>query len=284
MDEGNPLIKKLGRWFRSHSDMENIEDTVEDEIIQIVSEGHEQGAIDAQEAKMISNIMEFDDKVASEVMTHRINITAFEVNTPFREAAIAMANERYSRYPVYEKDMDNIVGILHIKDVLRVLLARPDAKDIREVMRKPYFVPETQNISHLFREMKNKSQHMAVVIDEYGQTAGVVSMEDILEEIVGNILDEYDVDEHFIQEIGNHTYLMKGLAELSEVEEVLHIDFDDDFETLNGFLISRLEHIPTMNEKASVTCKGYTFEVVSMADNTIDIVKVMPEKNKSLPE
>lgn len=284
MDEGKPLIKKLGRWFRNHSDVENIEDTVEDEIIQIVSEGHEQGAIDAQEAKMISNIMEFDDKVASEVMTHRINITAFDVNTPFREAAIAMANERYSRYPVYENDMDNIVGILHIKDVLRVLLARPDAKDIREVMRKPYFVPETQNISHLFREMKNKSLHMAVVIDEYGQTAGVISMEDILEEIVGNILDEYDIDEHFIQEIGNHTYLMKGLTELSEVEEVLDISFEDDFETLNGFLISRLEHIPSMNEKASVSYKGYLFEVLRIADNTIELVKVVSEKNKSLPE
>ena len=274
MDEGTPLIKKIGRWFRNDTHDDRIEDSMEEEIIQIVNEGQEQGAIDDQEAEMISNIMEFDDKVASEVMTHRKNILAFEVNTPLREAAIFMANERFSRYPVYEEEMDNIVGILHIKDVLKFLLAHPDGTDIRQVMRKPYFVPETQNISRLFREMKNKSQHMAIIIDEYGQTAGVVSMEDILEEIVGNILDEYDVDEHFIQKIGENLYLMRGLTELSEIEDILDIRFKDDFETLNGFLISELEHIPSMNEKASVHYHGYCFEITAMADNTIDMVKV----------
>ena len=274
MDEGTPLIKKIGRWFRNDTHDDRIEDSMEEEIIQIVNEGQEQGAIDDQEAEMISNIMEFDDKVASEVMTHRKNILAFEVNTPLREAAIFMANERFSRYPVYEEEMDNIVGILHIKDVLKFLLAHPDGTDIRRVMRKPYFVPETQNISRLFREMKNKSQHMAIIIDEYGQTAGVVSMEDILEEIVGNILDEYDVDEHFIQKIGENLYLMRGLTELSEIEDILDIRFKDDFETLNGFLISELEHIPSMNEKASVHYHGYCFEITAMADNTIDMVKV----------
>ena len=282
MDESTPLIKKIGKWFRNDFDDEKIEERVEEEIIQMVSEGQEQGAIDVQEAEMISNIMEFDDKVASEVMTHRKNMVAFEVNTPLREAAIAMANGRFSRYPVYEDEMDNIVGILHIKDVLKFLLACPDGKDIRDVMRKPYFVPETQNISRLFREMKNKSQHMAVVIDEYGQTAGVLSMEDILEEIVGNILDEYDIDEKFIQEIGEHTYLMRGLTELSEVEDILDISFDDDFETLNGFLISKLEHIPSANEKASIVYRGHVFEIVGIADNTIDLVKVSIVKNNGL--
>ena len=194
MDEGNPWRKTFGKWFRGDSDDESQEEKMEEEIIQMVSEGHEQGTIDAQEAKMISNIMEFDDKVASEVMTHRKNIAAFEVEMPLREIAVRMADDRYSRYPVYEKDMDNIVGILHIKDVLKSLLACPEGKPVRDVMRHPYYVPETQNISRLFREMKNRSVHLAVVIDEYGQTAGVISMEDILEEIVGNILDEYDVD------------------------------------------------------------------------------------------
>lgn len=274
MDEGNPLIKTLGKLFRGDSDEQKQEDKMEEEIIQIVSEGHEQGAIDAQEAKMISNIMEFDDKVASEVMTHRKNIVAFEVDTPLREVAKIMADGRYSRYPVYEQDMDNIVGILHIKDVLKFLLARPDGKDVRQVMRQPYFVPETQNVSRLFHEMKNNSLHLAIVIDEYGQTAGVISMEDILEEIVGNILDEYDVDEHFIQEIGEHTYLMKGMAELSDVEEVLGIEFDDDFETLNGFLISRLEHIPAENESASIVYRGYNFQIIGVEDNIIKMVKV----------
>lgn len=274
MDEGNPLIRKIGKWLRNDYDAEKQEENMEEEIIQIVSEGHEQGAIDAQEAKMISNIMEFDDKVASEVMTHRKNIVAFDVDTPLRDVAVEMARDRYSRYPVFENDVDNIVGILHIKDVLKFLLAYPDGKDVRAVMRAPYFVPETQNISRLFREMKNKSLHLAIVIDEYGQTAGVISMEDMLEEIVGNILDEYDIDEHFIQEIGDHVYTMKGLTELSDVEEVLGIDFEDDFETLNGFLISRLEHIPSENENAEVIYRGYRFKVISIEDNTISLVKV----------
>ncbi len=284
MDEGNPWRKTFGKWFRSDSDDEKQEEKMEEEIIQMVSEGHEQGAIDAQEAKMISNIMEFDDKVASEVMTHRKNIAAFEVEMPLREIAIRMADDQYSRYPVYEKDVDNIVGILHIKDVLKSLLACPEGKPVREVMRRPYYVPETQNISRLFREMKNKSVHLAIVIDEYGQTAGVISMEDILEEIVGNILDEYDVDEQFIQELGDDTYLMKGLTELSEVEELLKIEFDDDFDTLNGFLISRLEHIPSEDEKASVSYRGYYFQVIGVADNTIQMVKVSPVQNKTLQE
>ncbi len=284
MDEGTPLIKRIGRWFRNDLNEENLEERMEEEIIQMVNEGQEQGAIDDQEAEMISNIMEFDDKVASEIMTHRKNITAFEVNTPLNEVAVAVANDRYSRYPVYEVEMDNIVGILHIKDVLKFLLACPGENDLRKIMRKPYFVPETQNISRLFRDMKNKSQHMAVIIDEYGQTAGVVSMEDILEEIVGNIFDEYDVDEHFIQEIGDHTYLMKGLTELSDVEDVLDIEFKDDFETLNGFLISKLEHIPAAEEKASVSYQGFVFEIAGVADNTIDMVRVSKAKNNSLPE
>ena len=208
---------------------------------------------------MISNIMEFDDKVASEVMTHRKNIQAFEVNTPLRDAAIAMANERFSRYPIYEEEMDNIVGILHIKDVLKFLLA---------------FIPETKSIDKLFKEMQVNKNHIAVVISEYGQTSGIVTMEDILEEIVGNILDEYDVDEHFIQEIGDHTYLMRGLTELSDVEDVLDIRFKDDFDTLNGFLISKLEHIPSIHEKPSIHYQGYCFEIVGMADNIIDMVRV----------
>jgi putative hemolysin len=228
--------------------------------------------------------MEFDDKVASEVMTHRKNIIAFDVEMPLRDVAVAMADGRYSRYPVYEKEIDNITGILHIKDVLKSLLACPEGKPVQEVMRKPYFVPETQNISHLFREMKNKSIHLAVVIDEYGQTAGVVSMEDILEEIVGNILDEYDVDEQFIQQLEDHTYIMKGLTELSEVEEALNIEFDDDFETLNGFLISRLEHIPSEDEEASINYQGYHFQVAGMDGNAIKTVKVKPVENNTLQE
>ena len=142
-----------------------------------------------------------------------------------------------------------------------------------------YTLIENKDIYDLSIEVVNKvledkDHHKGIIIDEYGQTAGVVSMEDILEEIVGNILDEYDVDEHFIQEIGDHTYLMRGLTELSDVEDVLDIRFKDDFDTLNGFLISKLEHIPSIHEKPSIHYQGYCFEIVGMADNIIDMVRV----------
>ncbi len=275
MDDGNPIKNVLNRFLRSKPQKEgSSEEKVEEEIIQMVSEGHEQGVIDAQEAEMIHNIMEFDDKMADDVMTHRKNIMALDVDTPIQEAAVEMANQPYSRYPVYEKDIDNIVGVIHIRDVLQVLLEGKDNLKVKDIMNKPYFVPETQNISHLFREMKNKKVHLAIVIDEYGQTAGVLSLEDILEEIVGNILDEYDVKEQVIQDLGNQVYLIQGLAELDEIEKALGIEFEGDFDTLNGFMTDKLEHIPKEGEDASIEYKGYFFKVMDVDDNVIQTVKV----------
>ena len=275
MDDGNPIKNVLNRFLRSKPQKEgSSEEKVEEEIIQMVSEGHEQGVIDAQEAEMIHNIMEFDDKMADDVMTHRKNIMALDVDTPIQEAAVEMVNQPYSRYPVYEKDIDNIVGVIHIRDVLQVLLEGKDNLKVKDIMNKPYFVPETQNISHLFREMKNKKVHLAIVIDEYGQTAGVLSLEDILEEIVGNILDEYDVKEQVIQDLGNQVYLIQGLAELDEIEKALGIEFEGDFDTLNGFMTDKLEHIPIEGEDASIEYKGYFFKVMDVDDNVIQTVKV----------
>ena len=233
------------------------ENVTEEEIIMMVSEGHEQGVIEASEAEMISNIFKFDDKEVSDIMTHRRHICAVDCSLSLSEAAEIMARERYSRYPVFENDTDNIIGILHLKDV----------------MRQPVFVPDTQNINSLFREMQAKKMHMAIVVDEYGQSCGLVAMEDILEEIVGNILDEYDPDEDNIQIIGG-AYLMKGLTPLEDITRTLGITFDDNFETLNGLLISKLEHIPQNNEFASIDIDGYTFKVMNVKDNAISLVKV----------
>ena len=249
------------------------EPVTEEEIIMMVSEGHEQGVIEASEAEMISNIFKFDDKEVSDIMTHRRHICAVDCSLSLSEAAEIMARERYSRYPVFENDTDNIIGILHLKDVMRLLVSGETDTSIKEVMRKPVFVPDTQNINSLFREMQAKKMHMAIVVDEYGQSCGLVAMEDILEEIVGNILDEYDPDEDNIQIIGG-AYLMKGLTPLEDITRTLGITFDDDFETLNGLLISKLEHIPQNNEFASVDIDGYTFKVMSVKDNAISLVKV----------
>ena len=247
------------------------ENVTEEEIIMMVSEGHEQGVIEASEAEMISNIFKFDDKEVSDIMTHRRHICAVDCSLSLSEAAEIMARERYSRYPVFENDTDNIIGILHLKDVM--IVSGETDTSIKEVMRKPVFVPDTQNINSLFREMQAKKMHMAIVVDEYGQSCGLVAMEDILEEIVGNILDEYDPDEDNIQIIGG-AYLMKGLTPLEDITRTLGITFDDNFETLNGLLISKLEHIPQNNEFASIDIDGYTFKVMNVKDNAISLVKV----------
>lgn len=249
------------------------ENVTEEEIIMMVSEGHEQGVIEASEAEMISNIFEFDDKEVSDIMTHRRHICAINSSMSMQEAAELMARERYSRYPVFEGDVDNIVGILHLKDVMRLIVSGKIDTPIQDIMRKPFFVPDTQNINALFKDMQARKVHMAIVVDEYGQSCGLVAMEDILEEIVGNIFDEYDQDEDYIQIIGG-AYLMKGLTPLDEISDRLGITFDDDFDTLNGLLISTLDRIPEPNEFASVDIGGYTFKIMAVKDNAISLVKV----------
>lgn len=254
---------------------------VTDEIKQMVSEGHEKGALEADEAKMINNIFDFGDKEAADIMTHRKNIIGVEINMPFKEAARFMLKERFSRYPVYEEDIDNVVGILHLKDLLRAAMKYgEDNATVRKSMRPPYFVPDTQNIDTLFKAMQKKKIHMAVVIDEYGQTSGIVAMEDILEEIVGNIFDEYDEDESFIQKSGVDTYIVKGETPLDELAETLNVVYDEDeFDTLNGLMIAKLEHIPAEDEKVVLTMNGYEYRVICVKNNMITSVEVRKLRN-----
>ena len=260
------------------------EEVTEEDIKSIVNEGHEQGILESSEAEMISNIFEFDDKEACDIMTHRKNITAIDITESIEAASDIMLNDRYSRYPVYEGDIDNIVGILYFKDVMRV--RRKGRKNVRlsAVMREPYFVPETQSINSLFEEMQKRKTHMAIVIDEYGQTAGIVAMEDILEEIVGNILDEYDVDVRYIKDRGDGTYTAKGMTPLQDLEDILDIDFEDDeFDPLNGFLISRLEHIPEEKDHDEIEYEGYIFRILKAGNNMIQEVSIsrMPEPEEN---
>ncbi len=266
----------IGRLFGI--DPKAIDESVtEEEIIMMVSEGHEQGVLEANEAEMINNIFEFNDKEVSDIMTHRKDIVGVDVSMDARVAADMMLSERFSRFPVYEGDIENIIGILHLKDMMRALMEKYD-KDvhIRDIMREPYYVPDTQNIDHLFRGMQQKKVHMAIAIDEYGQTAGLVAMEDILEEIVGNIFDEYDVDEAYIQKHGENMWMMQGSAPLDEVGEALGIeDLDEgEFDTLNGLIVAKLEHIPAQGENVCISIGGYKFEVLSVNNNMIGEVRV----------
>ena len=266
-------------------------DVTEEEIINMVNEGHEQGIIQASEAEMISNIFEFGDKEAQDIMTHRNNIVALDGSMPLKDALDFLAEGKNSRYPVYEENMDHIVGILYLKDALRY--HHTDDKQyssigqLDDLLREPVYIPQTRNIDQLFRQMQSGKQQMVIVVDEYGQTAGLVTMEDILEEIVGNILDEYDEEEDFIEEKGNDEYIIEGKTPLEDLEERFHISFhEEDFETLNGFLIAKMDKIPDEDEEFEISVDGYHFKVLSVENKMIHSVLVtkLPEETASDPE
>ena len=251
----------------------------------MVNEGHEQGVLEASEAEMIMNIFEFDDKVAADIMTHRTAVLALDGEITLKEALDFVVKEaNYSRFPVYEEDIDNIIGILHMRDMLHYTDSKEHLntpiKKIKGLLRSPHFIPETKNINALFKEMQSQKIHIELVVDEYGQLAGIVTMEDILEEIVGNILDEYDKEEPDIVSRKNGTYELTGLTLLDDVEETLGVEFDkedkDNFDTLNGFMVSRLGHIPKAGEKGSVRIGDYLLKIMKVENKVIQTVLAIP--------
>lgn len=254
---------------------EEEENEYEEEILSIIDEGHKQGAIMADEALMISNIFEFGDKEARDIMRFRKKIKGIDVNTSLTEAVSYMLEKEYSRFPIFEEDIDNIVGVVHIKEAFKAYLENP-ALTLREIASEPFYVHETREVSDLFKEMQSEKIHMAIVIDEYGQTEGLVCMEDILEIIVGKIMDEYDVEE---QEIINlaHTgaYLVQGMTRLDELEELLGIQFpDEDIETLNGFLVNQIGRLPVEKEEIAIVYEGYEFKAVEVLEHVFQQVKI----------
>ncbi len=264
-------------------DMDAADDNVtEEDIMSMVNEGHEQGVLEAEEAEMITNIFELDDKAAKDIMTHRTNVVSISAAETLADAIGFILREgKNSRYPVYEKDTDHIIGILHMKDAV-IYGENPEWKDkpvgqIPGLLREAHFIPETRNIDTLFREMQSRKIHMVIVVDEYGQTDGIITMEDILEEIVGNILDEYDAEEEFIlvQEDG---FILNGMTPLEEAAQALGIEFSQEeagsYDTVNGFLISKLDRIPKEDEDSEVEYKGYIFKILSVENKMIQTVKV----------
>lgn len=259
-------------------------DVTEEEILNMVNEGHEQGVIQASEAEMITNIFELGDKEAQDIMTHRNNVVAIDADTLLRDAINFILEGKNSRYPVYEENIDHIVGILHLKDAMRFHVdgEKMDCplREMEGLLREPCFVPQTKKIDELFREMQEDKLQMVIVVDEYGQTDGLLAMEDILEEIVGNILDEYDEDREYIEEKGNDEYVIEGKTPLEELEEHLGISFkDEEFETINGFLISRMDRIPEPDEQFDTDYRGYNFKILSVENKMIQSVLVtrLPE-------
>ena len=246
----------------------------EEEIISIVNEGQEQGVIDDDEAEMISNIISFDEKQTKDIMTHRTKIVAVDAEMSMEEALKFMAGEAFSRYPLYVDDIDNIIGVLHLKDIAKCYVSEESSsKRLKDIARKPFFVPDTMTIDELFNQMQAKKNHMAIVIDEYGQTAGLVAMEDILEEIVGDIEDEFDNEEQMIIKAKDGSYILRGEADLKEVAEETGIEIKEsdleDFDTVNGLIISLLDRIPSDGERENVTYGDYTISILEVRNKMI---------------
>lgn len=274
--------------FRSFFNKKNNEDTtdaVEEEILSIIEEGHEQGTIMSDEAELLSNVFEFGDKEAKDVMSPRQKIVGIEADTSMDEALDIMLENSFSRYPIYEEDVDNIVGILHIKDAVKAYLA-DEKQSVRNIGSEPYYIHPTQKISKLFNEMRTNKAHMAIVVDEYGQTEGIVAMEDLLEVIVGDILDEHDEEEVDIMKLAvGDGYIVKGSTDLEELEDLFDITFpDEDIDTVNGFMLYEWGRLPAENEKINILYQGFSFEAIERDDKMVKKVRIrktQQEKEKT---
>ena len=276
--EDNPRAGLFGRLFKKKDENE-----IENEIVSMLNEGQEQGEILESEAEMITNIFDLDETNSSEIMTHRKNISAIDGEATLEEAMQFILDEPYSRFPVYLESIDNIIGILHIKDAIKFYVKEDvrykAVKEIDGLLQKAYFIPETSKINSIFKNMQSQKTHMEIVVDEYGQTSGILCMEDILEEIVGNIFDEHDEVEVNITKLSDRVYQVKGLSPLSELEEELGISFEDeDFETLNGYLISKIDRIPDEDAGTVIEENGVTYQILAVEDKTISLVKITLDK------
>ncbi|MCI9596387.1 MAG: HlyC/CorC family transporter [Firmicutes bacterium] len=278
-------VNVLLRLTRQKVDMDD-EEFSEDEVMSMLEVGQESGVLKEEGKKMINSIFAFDDKLAYEIMTPRTDVFSIDINDPMEEYIDELMELRYSRIPVYDDDSDKVIGILNIKDYL--IKAREegfDNVDIGTIIRKPYFVPETKNIDSLFYELQTTRQQIAILIDEYGGFSGIVTMEDIIEEVMGDIDDEYDEEEPEIQQLDESTYLMDGAMDLDDINEELGTVLEsDNSETIGGFIIDILGEIPDESEEDRIVeFENYIFKIESVKDRRIESVKlyIMPKKEES---
>ena len=236
-------------------------------------------------AGLIRNVFRYMDKDARDIMTHRKNIIGIDGDMALEEALIFMLDEKFSRFPIYHEDIDEIVGIIHLREAmtgyLDPKLRKVPIGKLSDYIRPVTFIPETKSIDTLFKEMQAEKNHIVIVLDEYGQTSGLVAMEDILEEIVGNILDEHDEEEEMILRQKDGSLIVNGLTELEDLEDLLSITFEtEEYETLNGFLIAKLDRIPSEDEAGVVEEQGYRFTVLTADNNIIQSVKIEKQQEE----
>ena len=252
----------------------------EEEIKMMVDQGEEKGSIEENEKELINNVFEFNDIIASEIMTHRTDMYAIEIEQDLYEILDEIDEYKYSRIPVYRDSIDNIEGILFLKDILKSVSMRKKIK-IADIIREAYFVPETKPIDEIFKELQANKMQMAIVVDEYGGTAGVLTMEDILEELVGNIFDEYDDIEFEYKKLDENTYLIDGSISLYELKKILNVELPEgDYETLSGYLIEKLGRLPEEGEYPVIEDEKLTYKIQEYEDKRIRWVKVCKNKQE----
>ena len=253
---------------------------LQEEIKMMVNQGEEKGSIEENEKELINNVFEFNDIIASEIMTYRTDIYAIEMNEDIYGILDEIDEYKYSRIPVYEETIDDIKGILFLKDILKLVSTRKEFK-IADIMREAYFVPESKPIDEIFEELQANKMQMAIVVDEYGGTAGLLTMEDILEELVGNIFDEYDDVEVEYKRLDDNTYLIDGSVSLYEMKKIFDIELPEgDYETLSGYLIEKLGRLPEEDEHPVIEDEHLTYKIEEYEDRRIKWVKVCKNNNK----
>lgn len=250
-----------------------------EEIRSIVEVGQEQGIINPSEREMIDSVIGFDDKLAEEIMTARTEVFMIDVDDPIKEYLPEMLELKYSRIPVYEDDLDNILGILYLKDILKeAYRVGFNNIDIKRILRPAYFIPERKNINALFNELQANRKHMAVLIDEYGGFSGIVTMEDLIEEIMGDIDDEYDHDEPDLKIIDDYNFIAKGAISIKELNSNLGTNLDEDseeYDTLGGFLIDLMGYIPDDGDKHLVKYENIDFHIDEISERRIQVVHIV---------
>lgn len=255
------------------------ENVTEEEIRMMVDIGEEKGTIEKEEKNMINNVFEFNDKVVSEIMIPRTEIYALDINMSISEVITNLSEEvRYSRIPIYEENIDNIKGIVYIKDLL---ISKNKNKKIKNLVHEAYYISETKQINELFKELRKNRKQMAIVIDEYGGTSGIVTMEDILEELVGEIYDEYDKVEKIIEKIDENTYIFDGSVAIYEVEDILNIKLEEgDYDTIAGYLLEKIGKIPTEKDKGIIIeTEKAIYKIEKVKNKHIEKVKISKKLN-----
>lgn len=254
-----------------------------EEIISLVNEGQAHGILNKKEKEMINSIMEFDEKTAKEIMTPRINVFAIDLTAPKEEYLEELMATKFTRIPVYEEDIDNVIGMLYIKDFLKEAVKYGYKKvDVRSIMKKPYLVPESKIIKDLFRELQQSKKQIAVLIDEYGGFAGIVTMEDLVEEVMGEIEDEYDPILFKVKKIDDTTYIIDGMTTIDELNNKLDLNlFSDNYDTISGYLIDHLGSIPLENDDRTIEIDNLVFKIESVKSKRIDKVKLYVGKKEA---